>query len=219
MKVAILYDKNNNWILKYLSKKKIEGINGKNIKLTIGHNIKKFNGYEILFILGYTKKINNDDLLRNKINLVIHASDLPKDRGFSPIQYQILRGKNKFKVSLITVEEEIDSGLIILQKDLNFDGTELYDEIRKKTAEITTKIILDFLIRYPAILNNKIKQKGRATFNKKLTDKNNELNIYRSINKQFNILRIGNNEKWPSHFYRKGIRYIIKIYKDNLEKT
>ena len=39
MKVAILYDKNNNWILKYLSKK-IEGINGKNIKLTIGHNIK-----------------------------------------------------------------------------------------------------------------------------------------------------------------------------------
>ena len=102
MKVAILYDKNNNWILKYLSKKKIESINGKNIKLTIGQNIKKLNGYEVLFILGYTKKINNDDLLRNKINLVIHASDLPKDRGFSHIQYQILRGKNRFKVSLIT---------------------------------------------------------------------------------------------------------------------
>lgn len=214
MKIGLLYDKDNNWILKYLSKGDLENSTDKNIKVTIDNDIKKINNHEVVFILGYTKKIYNEDLLRNKINLVIHASNLPKDRGFSPIQYQILKGKNRIKVSLITVEEEIDSGLIILQKELNFNGTELYDEIRKKQAKITNKIIKDFIKGYPQIFKNKRKQKGLATFNKRLSDKNNELDIKHSINKQFNILRIGNNEKWPSHFYKNGIKYIIKIYKD-----
>ena len=152
MKIGLLYDKDNNWILKYLSKDDLESTTNKNIKVTIDNDIKKINNHEVVFILGYTKKIYNEDLLRNKVNLVIHASNLPKDRGFSPIQYQILKGENSIKVSLITVEEEIDSGLIILQKELNFDGTELYDEIRKKQAEITNKIIKDFIKDYPQIL-------------------------------------------------------------------
>ena len=65
-------------------------------------------------------------MLRDKINLDIHASNLLKDRGFSSTQNQILKEKNSIKVSLITVEEEIDSRLIILKKELNFDGTFLF---------------------------------------------------------------------------------------------
>ena len=215
MKIGLLFDKNNDWISKYLLKKNFESIKGKNIKITVANDIKKINNCEVVFILGYTKKITDEDLLRNKLNLVIHESNLPKDKGFSPIQYQILKGKNNLKVSLIIAEIEIDKGPIILKQDLNFNGTELYDEIRKKQAKTTIKIIKDFIKGYPQILKNKIKQKGFGTFNKELSNKNNELNIHQSINKQFNILRIGNNEKWPSHFYRKGIKYIIKIYKEN----
>ena len=114
MKIGLLFDRNNDWISKYLLKKNFGSINGKIIKVTTGNDIKKINNHEVLFILGYTKKISNEDLLRNKLNLVVHESNLPRDKGFSPIQYQILKGKNNLKVSLIVAEAEIDKGPIIL---------------------------------------------------------------------------------------------------------
>ena len=83
MKIGLLFDKNNDWISKYLLKKNFESIKGKNIKITIGNDIKKINNQEVVFILGYTKKITNEDLLRNKLNLVVHESNLPRDKGFS----------------------------------------------------------------------------------------------------------------------------------------
>ncbi len=212
MKIGLLLDKKNDWLLLYLSKKDFKQIS--NIKITIGHDISRMNNHDVIFILGYTKKITRKDLLRNKLNLVIHESNLPQDRGFSPIQHQILNGKNNLKVSLIIANAELDKGSILLKHDLKFDGTELYDEIREKQAKITKSIIYEFIKNYPEILDNKIKQMGAGTFNKKLTLKDNELNIHQSIDKQFNKLRIGNNEEWPSYFYKKGIKYIIKIYKD-----
>ena len=36
-----------------------------------------------------------------------------------------------------------------------------------------------------------------------------------AIKDNFNLLRIGNNEAWPSFFIYKGNKYIIKIYQDN----
>ena len=44
--------------------------------------------------------------------------------------------------------------------------------------------------------------------------KDSELDIKKSIEENFNLLRIGNNEKWPSFFNYKGKKYIIKIYEE-----
>ena len=38
-------------------------------------------------------------------------------------------------------------------------------------------------------------------------------NTLASIKKAFNKLRTGNNESWPSYFYFKKKKYIIKIFK------
>ena len=43
--------------------------------------------------------------------------------------------------------------------------------------------------------------------------KNNLLNVNKSIKENFNLLRVGNNELFPSYFYYKSIKYIIKIFK------
>ena len=38
---------------------------------------------------------------------------------------------------------------------------------------------------------------------------------YKNLKDLFPLLRIGNNEKWPSFFKFKGNTYIVKIYKKN----
>ena len=41
-----------------------------------------------------------------------------------------------------------------------------------------------------------------------------ELDINKTIKDNFNLLRVGNNDAWPSFFYHKGTKYILKIFKD-----
>ena len=90
MNIAFLLDKENNWIEPYV----LSYVQNKNnIRLEYDHN--KVLNNDIVFILGYTKILSKDFLNNNKLNLVIHESDLPKGKGFSPVQWQILEGKIK----------------------------------------------------------------------------------------------------------------------------
>ena len=58
------------------------------------------------------------------------------------------------------------------------------------------------------------KQEGNESFYKKRGKKDGQIDINKSIIEQFNLLRIGNNVGWPSHFQIDGQAYILKIYKD-----
>ena len=58
------------------------------------------------------------------------------------------------------------------------------------------------------------KQIGEETFYPKRAKKDSELDISKSIEENFNLLRIGNNEDWPSFFHYRGKKYILKIFKE-----
>jgi methionyl-tRNA formyltransferase len=136
---------------------------------------------------------------------------LPKDKGFAPLQYKILRNETKFFISLFKATSEVDSGPIFLQDNYNLNGTELYEEIRYKQAKAVIKIMVKYLKKFPAISSKK--QNGNSTYNRKRTPKDSELDINKTIKEQFNHLRINDNVNFPSFFIYKKIKYFIKIYK------
>lgn len=210
LKIAILLDKKNDWLKDYLHELKFK--NKKN-NFKLFYDYKKIKSFDLVFILGYTRILPISLNKNNKLTLIIHESNLPKGKGFSPIQWQILNGKNVITFSLIDLNKNIDSGDIYDQIKLKLNGQELFDEIRNKQAITTFKLITNFVDKYP--LNTKRKQKGRSTYYRKRTQKDGKLNINRTINNQFNLLRIGDNDKWPSYFIKNGIKYILKIYKEN----
>ena len=98
-----------------------------------------------------------------------------------------------------------------MKSNIIFNGSELYDEIRYKQFKITEKLIFDFIKKYPKIKLNA--QKGKETFFKRRDKNDSELNINQTIKSQFNLLRINNNEKWPTFFKIKNNKYILKVYK------
>ena len=207
-KAAILLDKENNWIKNYFPKVLTKR---KDIKINLFYHPKKIRKYDIVFLLGYTKILKDDFLNSNNLVLVVHESNLPKGKGFAPIQWQILEGKNKITFSLIEAASKFDSGDIIDQEELTFKGSELYDEIRFKQAKITFRLIKRFLKKYPKY--DKRKQTGESTFYRKRNAKDSELDINLSIKNLFPLLRVVNNEKWPAFFKINGSKYILKIYK------
>ena len=212
IRVVYLLDKTNNWILSYLKTSKLLNENNK-YNSKIFTNYKKIINYDVVFILNCTKILKRNFLKKNKLSLVVHSSDLPKGKGFAPIQWQILEGKNKIYISLFEAVEKYDSGRIFEKDYVLLKGTELYDEIRYRQAKSTIKIIKKFLKKYPNIKSKK--QVGKSTFYRRRYKIDSKLNINSSIKNLFNPLRIANNKKWPSFFYFKNKKFIIKIFKAN----
>ena len=208
--VTFLIDKSNDWINKYLKKSFL-----KNYKFNfkISKNFKKIKNQDIVFILNYTKILPKSFLIQNRLNLVVHASNLPKGKGFAPIQWQILNNKKNILLCLIEAVERVDSGSIIEKKSIKFKGYELNGEIRHIQGNETIKIIKKFLNKYPKFKRKK--QSGKSTFFRKRKPEDSELNINKSLKKNFNLLRIVDNEKYPAFFYYKKKKYIIKIIKSN----
>ena len=208
--VAFLFDKTNDWLSQYfpLAFKAPQAS-----KIHVFYEEEKIRGFDLVFVLGYTKVLKGEILSSNKLLLVVHESDLPKGRGFAPVQWQILEGKADITVCLLEISDEVDAGNIFGKMNLSLDGSELYGEIRKKQAVITFELISSFLERYPNL--NFEMQQGKPTFYRRRNPSDSQLDLDKTIRDQFNLLRICNNNDWPAFFELDGVRYTIKIDKVN----
>lgn len=164
------------------------------------------------FFLGCSKIVSAEILRRNRLNLVVHGSDLPRGRGFSPIPWQVLEGQNRIPIVLFEADEELDSGPIYFRDVVELDGTELLDEIRMKTWAKTEALITRFLESYRTV--SPVPQEGQATFYPRRSRKDDELEPQETLASQFDHLRIVDNERYPAWFTYRGQRYTLKIFKD-----
>jgi methionyl-tRNA formyltransferase len=215
LSVVFLLDKTNDWIESYVSNF-VVNYKGDKCNLDISFNHEDVKDNDVVFILGYTRILNDLFLNSNKLNLVIHESDLPKGKGFSPVQWQILNGQNEIVFTLFEATKEFDSGDIFLQKSIFFTGYELFDEIREIQARKTLELIGEFLEKYPE--HDRKKQKGKETVFLRRKYNNDELDINKTIKEQFNHLRIANNNEHPLWFKIDGHEYTIKVSKGYHDK-
>lgn len=79
--------------------------------------------------------------------LMLHPSPLPKYRGGSPIQNQIIAGERESKVSIFVMNNEIDAGDIVGQEDLSLEGSlsSIFKQIEDVGVKLTLKIITNGL--------------------------------------------------------------------------
>ena len=67
--------------------------------------------------------IVSDKITSNYKCICFHESNLPKFRGGSPIQNQIIRGVEKTKTTAFLMSKGLDNGDILLQKNLSLKGS------------------------------------------------------------------------------------------------
>lgn len=212
--VTFLLDPANLWMEDVLKNYNFKQKNRYNFKIT--KNSKSVKNQDIVFPICYTRILPNNFLNINKLVLIVHPSKLPQNKGFAATQHEILKNKNKIFVTMIKAEKKPDNGPICLQDYFNLNGTELISEIRRKQSTTYLRIIKFFLNKYPKVSFRK--QKGKENFIKRRTPKDSELNINKSIKDQFNHLRINDNDLYPSFFYYKKTKYLLKIFKDIKKK-
>ncbi len=72
-----------------------------------------------------------------------HPAPLPEYKGGSPIQNQIIRGVTQTKLSAFVMDGGIDTGDILLQRDLSLEGHlhDIFERITKLNEEMICAII------------------------------------------------------------------------------
>ena len=166
---------------------------------------------EFCFYLSCGQIVSPDILSQYKHNLVIHESDLPQGKGWSPLTWQILEGKNKIPVTLFEAAEKVDSGVIYAQDWIEFEGYELIDELRENQAKITMSLCKRFVNNYPQIFEGRYEQVGDESFYPRRHEIDSALDPSQPIETQFNLLRVVDNTRYPAFFYLNGQRYFLRI--------
>ena len=212
MKINVLCNDKNSWFWSYEEQFTQKLINNGH-KVSIYSSEKDLLNGDLAIFISCTKIISKDGLLKNSSNIVCHPSDLPKGKGFSPIAWEILEGLNEITFTLFEANEGIDDGDFYFKEKVFLKGDELNDDLRKIQANTTFNLIYKYISQFPK--NKSYPQNGNETFYTRRTTQDSELDLNKTINEQFNLLRIVDNNLYPAFFIKNGKKYKIKIEKFN----
>lgn len=170
-------------------------------------------GGDILFLISCNQIISNDVRDRYRSTLVIHASDLPKGRGWSPHIWQIIQGANQITLSLLEAEDQVDTGRIWKKARLSIDGTWLYDEVNKALFEAELAL-MDFAVEnLNLVVPDQQNTTIEPTYYLKRTADDSCLDPTKSIAEQFDQIRVSDPNRFPAYFDFRGQRYRLTIEK------
>jgi UDP-2,4-diacetamido-2,4,6-trideoxy-beta-L-altropyranose hydrolase len=202
----------DSWINLYIPQLVI-GWMEKGHKVSWVHDANDFTKGDMSFYLSYGSIVNKDVLNLFRNNLVVHESGLPRGKGWSPLTWQVLEGASTIPITLFEAEENVDSGVIYLQRNIELKGDELVDDLRQAQVEATISLCCSFVDDYPNVTYKPQTQSGEVSYYSRRYPKDSKIDIDRTIRSQFNIFRVSDNKRYPVWFETDNTLYTLQIDK------
>lgn len=208
-RISVVVD-NPSWILPF-AERLVAELNSKGDQATLIRDHADISEGAIAFFLGCVHIASPPILNRNRRNLVVHESELPKGRGFSPLSWQILEGKGRIPICLVEAVSEADAGSVIYRDWLIFMGHELIGEMRRAQGAGTIALCHRFVAEQAPPKGEP--QTGEPSFYPRRRPSDSKIDANRSIADQFDLLRIVDNDRYPAWFEFRGHRYKLSVEK------
>ncbi len=172
--------------------------------------------FQLYLVASYGKIIPKNIIdLPQYGTLNIHPSLLPKYRGPSPLQAQILNDEQNIGVTIMQIDEQVDHGAIVAQKKIDIENWPVNIlELKKITAKVGVEIFVNNLETW---INGQIRtvaqNHDQATFTKKVEKRDGLIDINSEPYK--NYLKYLAYFTWPQTYFfverkEQKIRVIVK---------
>ncbi len=108
--------------------------------------ITKINLLEIdaVVVIAFGQKLS-EAFIEKSPTINLHASLLPRWRGAAPINAAITHGDKRSGVSVITLAQRMDSGLVLGQRAIDINETETAGELHDRLSLLGPEIVLEVL--------------------------------------------------------------------------
>jgi hypothetical protein len=177
------------------------------------HEEEDLSSADFCFYLSFSKVVSESTLNMFRHNVVVHSSDLPEGRGWSPLTWQILEGKNEIPTVLFEASKKVDSGKIYLKQAIRFEGHELIDEMRDAQGKLIVTMVKNFVDGYPEILVRGIEQNGKGSYYPRRRPVDSKVDPNSSLMQIFLQLRVADSESYPVFFELNDHKYELRISK------
>ncbi len=150
----------------------------------------------------------------------LHASLLPDYRGAAPINYAVINGEKKTGATTFFINEKIDEGNILLQKEIEISAGENAGELHDRLMEMGAKLVVETLdglaensiqekpqpeVEHPKNAFKIFKEDTRIDWTKNSYTVHNFIRGMSPYPASFTTIKIGEDEKF------------LKIYKGTFE--
>lgn len=99
---------------------------------------------ELGVVVAYGKIIPKEVIEIPKFGIInLHFSLLPELRGAAPLNWAIINGHEKTGVTVFFINEKMDEGDIILQKEVEIQKRERMDQLQNRIIPIGTSLLLE----------------------------------------------------------------------------
>ncbi|WP_299242437.1 methionyl-tRNA formyltransferase [uncultured Aquimarina sp.] len=150
----------------------------------------------------------------------LHASLLPDYRGAAPINWAIINGEQKTGITTFFIDEKIDTGHIILQKEIEIKDKDTAGILHDNLMTEGALLVIDTIkaIENETVTTTEQPKVGELKTAYKLNRDNTKINWNDDIHSIYNLIR--GLSPYPSAWsslHNKGEEVSIKVYTAEIE--
>lgn len=160
---------------------------------------------DIMVVVGYGQIIPQAILDIPPLGIInVHASLLPKYRGAAPIQWAIARGETVTGVTTMRINAGLDTGDMLLKKEVEIGPEETADQVSLRLAPIGAELLVETLSRIDTIVPQQ-QDEALATYAPILKKEDGLIDWHLSAGNILN--RIRGFQPWPGGYtFLRGVR-------------
>jgi len=178
--------------------------------------IKKLKSLNLEFgvVVAYGKFLPKEILTTAEHGFInLHASLLPKYRGAAPIQWALIKGEKITGVTTMLIDEGLDTGDVLLQKEVQIEDDENTQSLSEKLSLIGAELIVETIDKMRKGIITPLPQKGEPSYAPTLKKEDGRINWRKPARDIFNLIR--GTYPWPcAYCFLKNER--IKIIRAEL---
>jgi len=184
------------------------------LQINTSEAVKFLKGFDadLFIVISYGQILSREILGIPKVFAInAHASRLPKYRGAAPVNWAIIKGEVATGVTIMKIDEKMDTGPILMQKELVILPDENAVELEERLAILASELLVNSL--KPIENNNfnlKTQDDSLASLAPKLKKEDGIIDWGRSASDIHNLIR--GCRDWPSAFscYKGNLLKILK---------
>ena len=168
---------------------------------------------DILFLVACTEILTQKDRDRFRHCLVLHASDVPRGRGWHPHIWEIIEGTEEITVSLLEAEDKVDSGRIWKKLQVSIPKHALWSEINDLLFQAEIELI-DYAVKNCDRVQPIAQASDQeSSYYPRRYLKDSQIDPSIGLTQQFDLIRVCDPNRFPAYFEYLGHRYSLKIEK------
>jgi methionyl-tRNA formyltransferase len=144
----------------------------------------------------------------------VHFSLLPKYRGASPIQAAIINGEEKTGISTMFLVKKLDSGPVLLQREIPIDPKDTAVTLTEKLAKIGVEVLKDTVaLIKQGKAEAKVQDESQSSYAPLLDKESGSIDWNKNSKELYNFVR--GMYPWPgafTFFEHGGKKHLLKVW-------